>query len=132
MAANTACGNICRYEKLSQTHQSRLQARQFLCRKFDYLLYFGCSNLPCQYIDFLFAFLFLVATVTHILALMQDDWVGWVVDLIIITVIIVFTPIAFFNLIIFQSNAFLQIISCLTLAVGLYALSYPALSRKKI
>jgi len=79
-----------------------------------------------------FAFLFLVATVTHILALMQDNWVGWVVDLIIIAVIIVFTPIAFFNLIIFQSNAFLQIISCLTLAVGLYALSYPALSRKKI
>lgn len=87
-----------------------------------------------------FAFLFLVAAVIHTLVLMQDNWAGWVVDLLIIAVLSVFIPIAslrvmllrFFDLIIFNSNAILQIVSCLMLAVVIYILSLPVLSKKRI
>lgn len=87
-----------------------------------------------------FAFLFLVAAFIHTLVLMQDNWVGWVVDLLIVAILSIFIPIvslrmvlvSFFNLIIFNSNALLQIISCLALAVLVYFLSLPVLSRKRI
>ena len=87
-----------------------------------------------------FAFLFLAACVIHTLAAAQDKWYGWVADILIIAVISVFTPIAplraalvwFFNLIIFHSNAFLQIVACLILALAVYSLNKLILARKVI
>jgi len=87
-----------------------------------------------------FAFLFLLACVIHTLTAAQDRWYGWVADMVIIAIISVFTPIAplraalvwFFNLIIFNSNAFLQIIVCLILAVAVYSLNTLIFARKTI
>lgn len=87
-----------------------------------------------------FAFLLLFAVFTHTLTAMQDKWYGWVTDIVIIAIISVFTPIAplramevkFFNLIIFQPNAFLQMIACLLLAALIYAISLPVFNRKSI
>lgn len=87
-----------------------------------------------------FAFLFLLASFTHTLTAIQDKWYGWVTDAVLVAIISVFTPIAplrkaliwFFDHIIFQSNAFLQIISCLILAVVIYSVNLPVLARKNI
>jgi len=87
-----------------------------------------------------FALLFLIATFAHTLTAIQDKWYGWVIDVIIIAIISVFTPILqlraalvwFFNLIIFHDIAILQIGSCLVLAVGIYMINKPVLSRKAI
>lgn len=87
-----------------------------------------------------FAFLFLLASFTHTLTAMQDKWYGWVTDAVIIAIISVFTPIAplrkalilFFNLTIFHSNAFVQIIFCLVLAIAVYFINLPILERKNI
>lgn len=87
-----------------------------------------------------FAFLLLVAAFTHTLTSVQDKWYGWAADLLIIAVISVFTPIAslrraeiwFFNLIIFNSNAFVQIAACLILSVIIYSLNKFILARKII
>ncbi|MDR1566274.1 MAG: ATP-binding cassette domain-containing protein [Treponema sp.] len=65
---------------------------------------------------------------------------GWAADGLIVAVIAVFTPIeplrraeaAFFHTILFQPNAFLQIVSCLALAVIIYLLNKPVLNHKKI
>ena len=70
----------------------------------------------------------------------QDKWYGWVADILIIAIISVFTPIAplraalvrFFNLIIFHSNAFIQIAACLILALVVYSLNKLLLARKAI
>jgi len=86
----------------------------------------------------LFSLLLLVASFTHTLTVMQNAWYGWAADTLLIAVISVFTPIAplralearFFNLIIFGNPA-LQVMSCLILAAAFYALSRPALHRKK-
>lgn len=87
-----------------------------------------------------FAFLFLLAVFTHTLTMLQDSWVGWTADVLIVAIISVFTPIEplravlynFFRMILFHPSALLQIITCVALAAGLYALSYPVLSRKKL
>lgn len=87
-----------------------------------------------------FAFLFLALSVIHTLTAMQDKWYGWATDVVIAAIIAVFTPIAalrpallgFFNLIIFQSNAFLQIAACLILGLAVYALNKPIFARKVI
>ena len=87
-----------------------------------------------------FAFLLLAAVLIHTLTAIQDKWYGWVTDVVIIAIISVFTPIAplrsalvwFFNLIIFNSNAFFQIGSCLILAVAIYALNKIIFARKPI
>lgn len=87
-----------------------------------------------------FAFLFLLASVIHTLTAMQDKWYGWVTDAIIAAILGVFIPIAplrawlirFFNLIIFNSNAFMQIVACILLAIAVYALSKPIFERKTI
>jgi hypothetical protein len=87
-----------------------------------------------------FAFLFLLAVFTHTLTSLQDSWLGWTVDILIIAVIAVFTPIAplhavlvwFFYLIIFQANALAQILACLVLGGLIYALNLPIFSRKAI
>lgn len=87
-----------------------------------------------------FAFLLLLAAVVHTLTAMQDKWYGWVTDVVIAAILATFIPIsvlrptllAFFNLIIFNSNAFLQILSCLILSIVIYTLSKPVFSRKAI
>lgn len=80
-------------------------------------------------------FLFLAAVFLHVLISLQHYWVGWVVDLVIITILAVFLPIAplrhlvakFFALVMFNSNFLLHIAVCLVLsgilcAVGLIPL----------
>lgn len=87
-----------------------------------------------------FAFLLLLGVVIHTLTALQTFWYGWVVDAVLIAIISVFTPIAplraelvsFFNTIIFTSNPIAQISVCLVLAVAIYTLYLPILSRKKI
>jgi len=86
------------------------------------------------------AFLLLFAVFIHTLVAAQDRWYGWVADVVIVAIISVFTPIAplrhaeawFFNAILFQPNALLQILSCLVLAAAIYALSKPVLNRRVI
>ena len=87
-----------------------------------------------------FAFLLLLAAAVHTLTSIQDKWYGWAADVIIAAILAVFIPIAslrvwligFFNLIIFHSNAFLQISNCLMLAIVIYAFNKPILARKAI
>jgi len=87
-----------------------------------------------------FAFLFLVMVFFHTLASLHEWWIGWAIDALIIAVISVFTPIeplrhseyTFFRAIIFQPNAFLQILTCVVLGAVIYALNKPILSHRKI
>jgi len=87
-----------------------------------------------------FAFLLLTAAFIHTLTALQSSWVGWVTDLAIAAILSVFIPIAplraylvgFFNLIIFNSNAFAQIGICIILSVLIYSINLPVLSRKRI
>jgi len=86
------------------------------------------------------AFSLLFAAFVHTLTSAQGKWYGWLANITIIAVISVFTPIPvlrrslvwFFNLIIFHQNALIQIVACLALAAGVYALSRPILARKTI
>ena len=88
----------------------------------------------------LFAFLFLLATFLHTLSSAQDKWYGWAADALIVAIVSVFTPIAplraalvwFFNLIIFNSNAFVQIAACFILSIAIYSLNKFILARKLI
>jgi len=87
-----------------------------------------------------FAFLLLFAAFVHSFTAAWGKWYGWVAAVGIIAIISVFTPIPvlrrslvwFFNLIIFNPNPLLQIIACLVLAAGIYALSWPLFARKSI
>ena len=87
-----------------------------------------------------FAFLFLFAAFTHTLTAAQDKWYGWAADVVIASIISVFTPITvlraalawFFNLIIFHHSALLQIAACLMLALVIYSLNKPIFARKAI
>lgn len=87
-----------------------------------------------------FAFLFLLAAVVHTLTAVQDKWYGWAADVLIVAIISVFTPVAalrpalvwFFNLIIFHSNAAVQIGACVILALLVYSLNKPVFARKAI
>lgn len=87
-----------------------------------------------------FAFYLLLGIAIHTLTALQTFWYGWVTDLIIIAVISVFTPIAplrklmldFFNMIIFNPNPIVHIITCLVLSALIYSIYIPVLSRKKI
>jgi len=87
----------------------------------------------------IFAFLLFFSAFVHTLVMTQDRWYGWLIDLLIIAIISVFTPITilrralvwFFNLIIFGNTAW-QIISCIVLAAIIYYLSKPILNRKKM
>lgn len=82
----------------------------------------------------------LLMAFTHTLVSMQDKWYGWATDVLIVTIISVFTPIAplravevaFFRMIIFQPNALLQIISCVVLAVCFFGLGIPVVNRKAL
>lgn len=87
-----------------------------------------------------FAFIMLIEVFISTLTNMQAFWYGWLVDLLLVTIISVFVPtpmlrkllIDFFYMIIFHSNVFLQIVSCFTLATGIYALNLLVLKRRKV
>ena len=86
-----------------------------------------------------FAFLFLFSTFLHTLTAIQDKWYGWAVDVAIVAIISVFTPIAplraslvwFFRVILF-SGPQTQIPACLILGLAIYSLNKGILSRKPI
>jgi hypothetical protein len=87
-----------------------------------------------------FAFLLFGMVFFHTLTSLHEWWIGWALDALIVALISVFTPIeplrnaeyAFFRAILFQPGAFPQILTCLALSAGIYALNRPILSRKKI
>lgn len=87
-----------------------------------------------------FSFLLLLEIFIHTLTSIQTFWYGWVTDIILAAILIVFIPIPvlrslliqFFNLIIFNSNALLQIVCCLALSAVFYMLYLPILRRKEI
>ena len=87
-----------------------------------------------------FAFLFLLATFFHTLTAVQGKWYGWITNLVIVTIISVFTPIAslratlawFFRMIIFHPNPLLHITFSLVLAITVYLLNKPIFARKII
>jgi hypothetical protein len=87
-----------------------------------------------------FAFFIMFCTVLHTLTLIQGHWYGYVTDILIITIISVFTPIAplraalvwFFNMIIFGENVALQILSCLLIGTVVYSLSIIPIRTKRI
>jgi hypothetical protein len=87
-----------------------------------------------------FAALFLATIFFHTLSALHEWWIGWVCDALIVACISVFTPIAvlraaeymFFRAILFHPSAILQIVTCLALALTIYALNKPILSRRII
>lgn len=87
-----------------------------------------------------FAFILLVEIFINTMINMQVFWYGWVTDVLLIVILSVFIPVkmlrvyleGFFNLIIFNNNAFLQIISCLILSSGIYALNLLVLKQRKV
>ena len=87
-----------------------------------------------------FFFLLLAAIFIHTLTTMQTFWFGWVTDAVFAAIISVFTPIPvlrnaliwFFNMIIFNGNALIQILSCVILSLAVYSLDMLVLQRKKI
>jgi hypothetical protein len=102
---------------------------------------FGFTSRP-PVVSFLqlFAFLFLLCCALHTLTLMQSYWYGWATDIVIITIVSVFTPIAplrkwlvrFFNLIIFGDNFVAQILSCILLGILLFSVSLIPIRTKRI
>lgn len=87
-----------------------------------------------------FAFFFFTECFFHILTCAHFRRFGIAADILIVVVLSVFIPIAslrkylleFFDLIIFNDNWIIQIISCLILSVVLYLLSVLIIRRKKI
>jgi hypothetical protein len=87
-----------------------------------------------------FLFLLLAEVFIHTLTSIQNRWYGWVVDGMLLTILTVFIPvpelrnvlIGFFNIIIYHSSVFVQMISCFALLVAGYLLYLPILRRKKI
>ncbi len=87
-----------------------------------------------------FAFLLLLAATAHLLTTIQTFWYGWLVDCIIAAILAVFIPIPvlrgaliwFFNLIIFNPYAFVQIIACLVLSAVLFLLSIFSVKQKTV
>lgn len=85
-------------------------------------------------------FLFLIMVFLHVLLSMQTHWYGWLVDVLLVAIICIFTPIAplrtilsgFFQLIMFNSNAFLHICICLLLSVLLSFSGLMVLKRKTL
>jgi hypothetical protein len=87
-----------------------------------------------------FAFLLLLSVSIYTLTAMQDKWYGWVTDAVIAAVLATFIPIAplrewllkFFDLIIFNTNAAIQITACMILSAAIYSLNKIVFARKLI
>jgi hypothetical protein len=85
------------------------------------------------------AFLLFTSCAAHTLTLAQGRWYGWLADGLIIAAISLTAVapvrsawIGFFNLIIFNDYAAVQIISCVVLSAAIYALSLIPLAAKRI
>lgn len=86
------------------------------------------------------AFLLMFSCVLHTLTLIQGKWYGWVIDVVIVAIISVFTPIAhlraalvwFFRLIIFNDSAIIQIGACAVLGAAAYCISLIPIKSKQI
>jgi hypothetical protein len=84
-------------------------------------------------------FLFLLTAFVHTLTAIQDKWYGWAVDITIVAIISVFTPIAplrstlvwFFQIILF-SEPLIQIPACIILALAIYSFNKVIFARKAI
>lgn len=87
-----------------------------------------------------FAFLLLVAIFLHVLLSMQSYWYGWLTDAVLVAIICVFVPIQplrhilvdFFDVIMFNSNAWLHIGICLLSSLGFAFAGLAILKRKTI
>lgn len=87
-----------------------------------------------------FAFLLLVSIFLHVLLSMQSYWYGWLTDAVLVAIICVFVPIqplrhillGFFDVMMFNSNAWLHIGICLLSNVGLAFAGLSILKRKTI
>lgn len=87
-----------------------------------------------------FLFLLLVEVFVHTLTSIQTRPHGWVIDGVLLAILAVFIPVpelrnvlvGFFNMIIFHSNMFAQMISCFALLTVGYLLYLPILRRKEI
>lgn len=87
-----------------------------------------------------FFFLLLVSLFLHILLSMQTKWYGWITDIVIIAIICIFIPIAplreilvnFFQLIMINSNAILNIGANIVICIMLYFIGLGILKNKSI
>lgn len=87
-----------------------------------------------------FCFLLLVQAFLHTLTSIQNRWYGWITDGLLAVILCVFIPlpelrrflINFFDMIIFNSNAMVQIASCLVLSSVFYMLYLLELRRKEL
>ncbi len=85
-------------------------------------------------------FLLLVMIFLHVLLSMQAHWYGWLTDAILVAIVCIFAPIAplrtiltgFFQIIMFNSNAFLHICICLLLSAALSLAGLAVLKRKTL
>lgn len=85
-------------------------------------------------------FLFMSALFLHVLLSMQPYWYGWLTDIIIIAIICIFIPIAplrgllssFFQIIMFNSLAWLHIITCILISIVCYFIGLVIIKQKSI
>ncbi|MUH58853.1 hypothetical protein [Bifidobacterium canis] len=85
-------------------------------------------------------FLLLVMIFLHVLLSMQLYWYGWLTDAALVAIVCIFTPIAalrsvlsnFFQVIMINGNAFLQIGFCLLLSAALSCVGLYVLKRKTL
>ncbi len=87
-----------------------------------------------------FVFLFMFALFLHVLLFLQNKWIGWVADILLIAIISVFTPITplrnalvwFLSLFVGNDNAVMQIINCITVSILLYLAGLFSLKKTRI
>ena len=87
-----------------------------------------------------FAFLFLTAAFTHTFVAAQGKWYGWASFAGALVGLCVFIPIeplrniliGYAFLVLFNPNAFLQIVACVLIGLGFYWLNKPIFARKTI
>lgn len=87
-----------------------------------------------------FAFLFLTAAFGHTFVAAQGKWYGWVSFISTLVVLCVFLPIeplrniviGYVFLVMFNPNAFFQIMACVFIGLGFYWLNKPIFARKAI
>ena len=85
-------------------------------------------------------FLFLTMIFLHVLLSMQPHWYGWLIDVVLVAIISIFTPIAplravlrgFFQIIMLNSNAVLHIGACLLLSIVLSLVGLLVLKKKTL
>lgn len=97
------------------------------------------NNILVAALQQMFFILFLMVFL-HMILIMQDRWYGWLSDVILISLICVFIPVAslrvvlsgFFKLVMLNGNAFIQIPVCLVLSMVLSCFTVLILKRKTL